>query len=145
MNIVEFLKQNKIKATAQRVVIAELLYNHRHLNIDEIYKRTVKQFPTISLSTVYKNVNTMLELGILQEVSVPNQKPRYELNERDHHAHLICTTCSKITDININSKKVLEALEIKNQSNLKIEEIAISIFVKNIKEDENCCEFNKNS
>jgi len=143
MDIVKFLKINNIKATAQRVVIAELLYNHRHLNIDEIYKRTVKQFPTISLSTVYKNVNTMLELGILQELTVPNQKPRYELNE-SAHAHLICTTCGKIKDIDMDTDKVLNALDlnIEKRDDLKVEELSISLFVKNIKDHDNCCAFN---
>lgn len=101
------LKEYNLKVTPQRVAIVEELYKHGHMNIDDLYKNLLKKFPSISLATIYKNVNAMVEKIFLNEVKIPEAKSVYELVKEDH-SHLVCSSCGKIEDIQI-STEVLES------------------------------------
>jgi len=96
------LKDYDLKVTPQRVAIVEELYRNGHMNIDELYQSLLKKFPSISLATIYKNVNAMVEKIFLNEVKIPEAKSVYEL-AKEEHSHLICSSCGKIEDIFIDT------------------------------------------
>ena len=79
LNISGLLKDYDLKVTPQRVAIVEELYTNGHMNIDEIYKKLIQRFPSVSLATIYKNINSMVERVFLSEVKIPNEKSVYEL------------------------------------------------------------------
>jgi Fur family transcriptional regulator, peroxide stress response regulator len=112
------LKEYDLKVTPQRVAIVEELYRHGHMNIDELYKNLLKKFPSISLATIYKNVNAMVEKIFLNEVKIPEAKSVYEL-AKEEHSHLVCSSCGKIEDIMIDTSILKDSLIIK--SDFKIE------------------------
>ena len=89
LNISGLLKDYDLKVTPQRVAIVEELYTNGHMNIDEIYKKLIQRFPSVSLATIYKNINSMVERVFLSEVKIPNEKSVYELIKTEH-AHLVC-------------------------------------------------------
>jgi len=101
MNYVTLLKDNNLKATPQRLSIVEELYNHGHMNIDQLYKSLLKQFPSISLATIYKNINAMMEICFLSEVKLPNKKSVYELT-KEEHSHVVCSECNEVMDITLD-------------------------------------------
>ncbi len=101
------LKEYNLKVTPQRVAIVEELYKNGHMNVDDLYKNLLEKFPSISLATIYKNINAMVEKIFLNEVKIPEAKPVYELI-KESHSHLVCSNCGKIEDIMINTD-VLEA------------------------------------
>jgi len=106
MNYVELLKQNQLKATPQRLKIVEVLYMKGHLNIDDIYAVLKSSFPSISLATIYKNINSMIEISFLSEVKIPKQKSVYELTKAEH-AHVICSKCNEILDIELDTSDIV--------------------------------------
>ena len=55
------------------------------------------KFPEISRATVYKNIHTFIDAGMLREVSELHQTNRLDANLERHH-HLICTSCKKVVD-----------------------------------------------
>ena len=112
------LKEYGLKVTPQRVAIVEELYLNGHINIDDLYKKLLAKFPSISLATIYKNINAMVEKVFLSEVKIPNNKSVFELVKTEH-AHLVCSTCGSIEDITLNVKDVLE--EASSQSKFKID------------------------
>jgi Fur family peroxide stress response transcriptional regulator len=57
-----------------------------------------KEIPSISLATIYKNIKTFLDAGLLREVSTPGQTMRLDANLESHH-HLICASCGTILDL----------------------------------------------
>jgi Fur family peroxide stress response transcriptional regulator len=101
------LREHGIKVTPQRMGIVEELMGEIHLSVDELYERIKKRFPSISLATVYKNLNTMVESGFLSEVKIPHQKSKYELTKKPH-SHLLCESCGKVEDIELDLDKVIE-------------------------------------
>ena len=105
MNYANLLKDYDLKVTPQRVAIVEQLYTHGHMNIDDLYKKLLEKFPSISLATIYKNINAMVEKVFLSEVKIPNTKSVYEL-VKEEHAHLVCSTCNTIEDVIIDTASI---------------------------------------
>lgn len=103
------LKEYDLKVTPQRVAIVDELYKHGHMNIDDLYKSLLKKFPSISLATIYKNVNAMVEKIFLNEVKIPDAKSVYEL-AKEEHSHLVCDSCGKIEDITIDTSILQDSL-----------------------------------
>ncbi len=103
----ELLRQYNIKVTPQRLAIVDALHGRVHMSVDELYETIRKRFPSMSLATVYKNINAMMAEGFILEVKLPGEKSKYEL-AKEKHAHLLCTKCGKVEDISLNLKPVME-------------------------------------
>lgn len=85
--------------THQRQVIWETLMEMEgHPSPEALYERVRKRIPSISLATVYKNLKTFAEHGILREVSLHHGSARLETNLEPHH-HLICERCKMLVDL----------------------------------------------
>jgi len=121
-NYANLLKEYDLKVTPQRVAIVEELYNNGHMNIDDLYKKLLSKFPSVSLATIYKNINAMVEKVFLSEVKIPNSKSVYELIKTEH-AHLVCSSCGHIEDIMLDATSVLE--EASKLSSFKIDTTSI--------------------
>ena len=108
-NYTNLLKEYDLKVTPQRVAIVEELYKNGHMNIDDLYKKLLAKFPSVSLATIYKNINAMVEKVFLSEVKIPNSKSVYELVKTEH-AHLACSCCGHIEDIILDASTILEQI-----------------------------------
>ncbi|KIM12127.1 MAG: Fur family transcriptional regulator [Sulfurovum sp. FS08-3] len=97
------LKAHRLKSTFQRVSIIKAIDKAGHISIDDIYKEIVVYHPSISLATVYKNILTMKELGLVVEVPIANSKSKYELI-KENHIHFICQKCGNVKDKPITDK-----------------------------------------
>ncbi len=95
---IRLLKSYQLTVTPQRVEIVNLFSSHGHLSIDTLYSFLQKSFPSLSLATVYKNINLMLEKNFVTEVQLENNKNVYEL-KKDEHSHVTCKECHEIVDI----------------------------------------------
>lgn len=98
MNYIERLRENTLKVTPQRIAILEEIEAAGHIDIDALYEILRISFPNISLATVYKNVNQMYELSILEVIKVPNHKQQYEIS-KEPHIHLACDSCGSVMDM----------------------------------------------
>ncbi|MBL0707819.1 MAG: transcriptional repressor [Sulfurimonas sp.] len=111
------LRLHNLKATPQRLAMSDAMYVNGHINIDALYLIMLKKFHSISLATIYKNINLMLENSFIQEVKIPQDKSVYELS-KDIHSHLVCQKCKEVFDINLELETVLS--EAQQQSGFKI-------------------------
>jgi len=118
MNYITLLKDNNLKATPQRLSIVEELYNHGHMNIDQLYQSMLSKFPSISLATIYKNINTMIEICFISEVKIPNTKSVYELTKQEH-SHIVCSECGEVMDITLDVSKLCDQAKAKSHYTLK--------------------------
>ena len=98
MEFLEVLKNRGLKATPQRVAVLKELDKKTHPTMKEMYSSIKEEYPTISLATVYKNVNLLKEQGIVIEINMPNGKMRYDYLARPH-IHLVCKNCGGIEDL----------------------------------------------
>ena len=121
----EKLRHNDMKVTPQRLAIVKALEEHGHMTIEELYSIILKQFPSISLATLYKNLNSMNDSNFTQEVKLPNQKSKFELT-KDEHSHLVCTSCGKVEDYFIDTKNILKSAQTSNYKNLEVANLVFS-------------------
>ena len=92
-------KERGLAFTFQRQVIYEAVVDSReHPTPELIYEQVRRRIPSISLGTVYKNVKTFLDSGVLQEVTIHHGSLRLEANMTPHH-HIVCSSCRAIHDI----------------------------------------------
>lgn len=107
LDFLDLLKQKDLKATPQRICVLKCLSSHTHPNIDELYAMIKKDHPSISLATVYKNIATLVAQNLVVEINSPNQKPRYDIYEREH-IHVVCKGCGHVSDIFSAEAKMYE-------------------------------------
>lgn len=88
-----------LACTHQREVIYKALASSdAHPTPEAIYERVKRAIPAISLATVYKNIRTFADAGLLREVNVLHDSLRLDANLGNHH-HLVCMRCKKVIDI----------------------------------------------
>lgn len=120
----QLLKQNNLKITPQRITILKEIEKRGHISIDEIYENIREIHPSISLATIYKNLTSMQEAKIIDEVKLPNQKQRYELIKKPH-IHLVCEKCGSITDMHFDSSIAQLKKDCETQTHYKIKDASI--------------------
>jgi Fur family transcriptional regulator, peroxide stress response regulator len=87
-----------VKVTPQRVAIyRELLSTGEHPSAEIIYKKIKNYYSNISLTTIYRTLETFEKLGIISVANVLHDAARYDAN-LDHHHHLVCIVCKKVED-----------------------------------------------
>jgi Fe2+ or Zn2+ uptake regulation protein len=88
-----------LAVTHQRQVIFETLTAmHGHPSPESVFEVVKERIPSISLATVYKNLKTFEEHGLIHEVSPHHGSARFETNPAPHH-HLVCLRCKAILDV----------------------------------------------
>jgi Fur family peroxide stress response transcriptional regulator len=112
----EFIDRSKelgIKVTPQRIAIyKELASTDQHPSTETIYKKIKDYYPNISLTTVYRTLETFEKLGLVSVVNVLYNAARYDANLSPHH-HIVCTECKKVEDVYDES---LNNLDISNKT-----------------------------
>lgn len=94
------LSGKTLRSSKQRQYILEILtQKHVHLSAEEIHQAVKLLHPSISLGTVYRNLEILTELGSIYRASFADGKSRYEMASSGHHHHLVCLKCGKIEDI----------------------------------------------
>jgi Fur family transcriptional regulator, peroxide stress response regulator len=99
------LKNKGVKVTPQRVAIIDYLEKNRtHPSAEEIYAFIVKEYPSISLATVYNTLEKLEELNAIQKLKISDDnKVNYEYDLMPH-SHFYCRKCKKIYDISVDEK-----------------------------------------
>jgi Fur family transcriptional regulator, ferric uptake regulator len=114
----QLLKINGLKFTIQREVILEMLYNSdEHLTPEGLHHLIQQKHPELNtgIATVYRTLSLLEESDMVTSLSFGAQGKKYELGAKDHHDHVICTTCGSITEfvdeaIEERQKKITESL-----------------------------------
>ena len=87
-----------LKKSRQREAILRcVLSHHDHPTADNIYMEVRKDFPNISLGTVYRNLSLLTKLGKIQKITCDDHADHFD-GELHHHAHFVCTSCGCLQD-----------------------------------------------
>ncbi|MZP28618.1 transcriptional repressor [Heliobacterium undosum] len=119
-DLCERLHQKEYKLTPQRKIILRALLNgdDAHLSAEDLYGIVKQQNPEIGLATVYRTLELLAEIDVLQKIDFGDGRLRYELasEEAHHHHHLICTRCGKVLEFEDDLLDSLEqAIQRRNQ------------------------------
>ncbi|MDF2566884.1 MAG: transcriptional repressor [Oscillospiraceae bacterium] len=88
-----------MKYSKQRELIQNtVLENRIHPTADDVYNMLKPIHTNLSLGTVYRNLNTLVENGTIIKISMPNGSDRYD-GDLSKHDHMVCDQCGKVFDI----------------------------------------------
>ena len=111
------LKAKGLKITIQRLLVLRVLSETRgeHLTAEEVFYKASELHPGIGLATIYRTIQLLTQLGLVDRINLDDGSARYEINDaedetgkRHRHHHLICLNCGKIIPF---EKDLLEELE----------------------------------
>jgi Fur family peroxide stress response transcriptional regulator len=96
---IEALRSKGYKATPQRIAICRVALNSRvHPSAQTVYDMVKKIHPTVSLATVYKTLEVLRDLDLVQEINFPKGQARFDSYMKPH-INLVCLKCGSITDL----------------------------------------------
>lgn len=111
----DLLREKGLKVTSQRLMVLNILSAHgdEHLTVEEIYDLAKEESPEIGLATIYRIVQVLLELHVIEKVTFDDGFARYELNGEEtgsghRHHHAICTQCGKVYSLETDLLDTLE-------------------------------------
>jgi Fur family peroxide stress response transcriptional regulator len=100
-----YCREHGLSVTHQRLAIFEVLAASReHPSAEQLHKAVQRRIPTLSLATVYKNLEALKSIGAVTDVNPLHEEGRYEAAlpgtgaGRPHH-HLVCISCKKVRDL----------------------------------------------
>ena len=98
-SIIKALRRDGFKATAQRIAIGRLaLSDHSHPRAQEVYEKVKAIYPTVSPATVYRTLQILKDVGLIQELGLPHDQSRFDSNISPH-INLVCMQCGSIKDL----------------------------------------------
>ncbi|AJC48491.1 transcriptional repressor [Allofrancisella guangzhouensis] len=111
------LKEFGFKITQPRLEILKLFEENKdkHLSPDDVFSKLKSQGSSIGIATVYRVLGQFETSGIINRLKFDNEQVMYELNQGDHHDHIICIKCNKIQEfyseeIEKFQKQIVESL-----------------------------------
>ena len=118
--IIQKIRDNGHKITPQRLAIVKILAESKfHPSVEDIHVQIKKDFPTMSLATVYKNIALIKSLGEVLELGFPDGSNRYDGRKPTPHPHVICIKCKKIVDPDLDSLSEMKR-EVELETHFKI-------------------------
>lgn len=95
-----------------------------HPTAEEIHTQSAPRCPGLSLGTVYRNLNSLVDMGRVRRVSIPGQADRF-----DHtlcwHSHLYCTVCGSVVDAQVDEQQLMQLVQ--RQQGI-VQECAVTLF-----------------
>ena len=97
--VTALLREKGFKVTPQRLAIYNVLSNTtEHPSAEMIFSKLQEFYPTMSLATVYKTIEILREIELVQILNVGEESFRYDANT-DTHPHVRCLVCNRVDDI----------------------------------------------
>lgn len=127
------LQERQHKMTPQRQLILQIFLDRpgEHLSAEDVHDVLREKRMEIGLATVYRTLDLLSDLGILQKMEFGDGCARYEVNTTDpskhHHHHLICTKCGKVYEFDDDLLEDLEQ-DIAKKSGFQIRDHQVKFF-----------------
>jgi Fur family transcriptional regulator, ferric uptake regulator len=100
MSCQQTLKEKGYRLTPQRGMILDVLHHaEKHISAEEIYDQVISKYPEVNKSTVYRTLELLKELGLVDEADLGGGKLYYHHADKGHHHHLICQKCGKTFEV----------------------------------------------
>jgi Fur family ferric uptake transcriptional regulator len=109
MSCTETLREQGYRLTPQRMMILSAIHaSDHHISAEEIYDQVRVKYPQVNISTVYRTLELLKELGLVTETDLGGGKFRYHSVEKGHHHHLICRKCGQVFHLDESVLKPVE-------------------------------------
>jgi Fe2+ or Zn2+ uptake regulation protein len=95
------LLQSRYRLTKQRAGILRALEGGQHLSAEAILERVRAELPGVSLGTIYRTLDILRSIGLVQVFAHAGSAAKYEAALDKHH-HLLCTACGAVVNVNVS-------------------------------------------
>lgn len=86
----------------REAILGVLSRTSNHLSAEDVYMAVHKECPNVGLTTVYRTLELLVQMGLVFKFDFGDGRARYELSEgpkgKRHHHHLVCTDCGRVVD-----------------------------------------------
>ncbi len=107
--LVQTLKERGHRLTPQRQLILEAVEAAEgHVSAETVHARVAAQFPQVNISTVYRTLELLQNLGLVTHTHFDDGIALYHLAEDSHHQHMICRGCGQETEIAVSELATLD-------------------------------------
>jgi Fur family transcriptional regulator, peroxide stress response regulator len=124
-----------LSVTHQRLALFEALAGSRiHPSAEQLHRMVRRRIPTLSLATVYKNLEALRAIGAVSDVNILHEQGRFEAAlpgtgaGKPHH-HLVCIACRKVSDL---PAECLPALHVEQRDAQGFEVRAVRVQVEGL-------------
>ena|SRR3989344_5597034 len=123
-------RAHKLRLTKTRQALARLFSHHTApLSVARILRTLRATKYMLDKTTVYRELECMQQLGMIQSVRLGDRQEYYELASREHHHHLICVQCRRVEDTQINEQVLLKEVQrMSRKKNFSITRHAFEFF-----------------
>ena len=124
----QYCRTHGLSVTHQRLAIFEALASSReHPSAEQLHKDVQRRIPTLSLATVYKNLEALKAIGAVVDVNPLHEQARYESalpgSGAGHpHHHLVCTSCKKVRDLHDSD---LDRLRVRDAQGFEVRAVRV--------------------
>jgi len=127
----EELKSSGLKATLPRIKILEVFQRteRRHMTAEDVYKSLLAEGADIGLATVYRVLMQFEQAGLLTRSNFESGKAVYELNEGQHHDHLVCLDCGRVEEF-FDPQIELRQREVALERGFALQEHSLSLYAR---------------
>lgn len=129
MDIPKALRKSGLKATLPRLRILQIFHERqlKHLSAEDIYRFLLEEKIDVGLATIYRVLMQFAEAGILIRRHFESGAAVFELNEGNHHDHLVCTVCGKVEEF-VDSGIERRQEEIAKERGFALHEHSLSLY-----------------
>jgi Fur family ferric uptake transcriptional regulator len=94
------LKQAGLKTTLPRLRVLSILENSeiKHMSAEDVYKELLDEEGSVGLATVYRVLTQFEDAGLVIRHNFEGERSVFELNDEDHHDHMVCVKCGSVTE-----------------------------------------------
>jgi len=106
-SLADTLRARGLRLTAQRQLVLEAVYRLGHATPDQVHDEVSKTAAGINITTVYRALELLEELGLVTHTHLSHGAPTYHGVSDEQHVHLVCRACGGVDDV---SAGVLDSL-----------------------------------
>jgi Fur family ferric uptake transcriptional regulator len=92
------LREKGYRLTPQRELVLRAVERLGHATPDEVLKEVHAEASAVNISTIYRNLELLEELGLVRHSHITDRAPTYHSTSQPQHVHLVCRSCHRIID-----------------------------------------------
>lgn len=129
-NLIEALRERGERITPVRTALLEIFSSRTEpFTPQELLRKLAERGYSANKTTVYRQLETLLRYGMVQEVHFPDRVTLYELtSENGHHHHLVCLKCQNVEDISFVTELEQQEKAIWKKSSFKVLQHSLEFF-----------------
>ncbi|WP_026414793.1 Fur family transcriptional regulator [Actinomadura oligospora] len=105
----EELRAKGYRVTPQRQLVLEAVHRLEHGTPEEICTEVQRTAGGVNISTVYRTLELLEELGLVKHAHLGHGPPNYHLAAEAQHIHLVCRDCGRVNDVSLDAAASLAA------------------------------------